>query len=240
MFTSKNNICVNTRTSTYGVLHLANLVTNTSAQLNVDYNVYYVPTQDYSYHAGWGTSYFNNLSDYQTAAAPNEAATKFRQVYFISQTDLLLSGVSIGDTNLYGIPIPGITTDIDGDLRSSTNPYRGADEPFIATPIGWCNLQWLPSGTINHGDSLRVYAQIWIDGITPSPGSGSGISAWVGVNNQNTNPSTWTNWYLAVFNVDVGNNDEYMADIGYDLAPGTYYYARKFQYGSEVRYGGYS
>jgi hypothetical protein len=29
---------------------------------------------------------------------------------------------------LAGIPIAGITTDIDGDTRSTTNPYRGADE----------------------------------------------------------------------------------------------------------------
>ncbi len=240
IFNSKNNICVNYRTSTYGVLHLANHISNTSAQLNLNYNTYYVPSQTYSYNAGWGTSYFTDLSQYQAAAAPNEANTNFSQVNFVSEVDLHLTGSSIGDLNLMGTPIPGITTDIDGDLRNPTSPYKGADEPIIQTQIGWCNLQWPPTGNINQGDTLRVYAQIWIEGITPAPGPGLGISAWIGINSENTNPSTWTNWYPAVFNVDVGNNDEYMADIGYNLPPGTYYYASKFQYGSQIKYGGYN
>ncbi len=239
-FESKNNICVNTRSSTYGVLHLANHISNVAANLNVNYNSYFVPSQQYSYNAGWGTSYFTDLSQYQSTAAPNESNTKFNQVYFISETDLHLTGSSIGDSDLIGTPIAGITTDIDGDLRDPNNPYKGADEPVVQTQIGWCNLQWPPSANINQGDSVRVYAQIWIDGITPSPGPASGVQAWIGVNTENTNPSTWTNWYPAVFNVDVGNNDEYMADIGSDFQPGTYYYASKFQYGSQVKYGGYN
>ncbi|MCX7611353.1 MAG: hypothetical protein N2043_07195, partial [Ignavibacterium sp.] len=240
LFESKNNICVNTRISTYGVLHLANHIANTSATISLNYNTYYVPTQSYSYNAGWGTNYFTNLAQYQAAAAPNETFTKFNQVFFVSETDLHLTGSSIGDTNLIGTPIPGITTDIDGDLRDPNNPYKGADEPIVQTQINWCNLQGPQSAIINQGDSLSVYAQIFIQGITPTPGPASGVQAWIGINTQNTNPSTWTNWYPASFNVDVGNNDEYMAKIGYDLQPGTYYYASKFQYSSQTKFGGYS
>lgn len=240
IFVSKNNICVNVRSSTYGVIHLANHISNTSAQLDVNYNTYYVPTQSYSYNAGWGTNYFTDLTLYQNAAAPNETFTKFNQVFFISETDLHLTGSSIGDSNLIGTPIAEITTDIDGDPRDPNNPYKGADEPVIQTQIGWCNLQSPPSGNIFQGDTLKVFAQIFIDGITPLPGPGQGIQAWIGINSDNTNPSTWTTWYPAVYWMDFLNNDEYVASIGYDLPPGTYYYASKFQFGSQVRYGGYS
>ncbi len=107
--------------------------------------------------------------------------------------------------------------------------------------IGWANLQWPPSGTITVGDSLRVYAQVWADGVTNSPGQGVGMKAWIGWSSTNTDPSTWTNWKEAVYNVDVGNNDEFMADIGSDLSPGSYYYASRFQLGyGPYKYGGYS
>lgn len=107
--------------------------------------------------------------------------------------------------------------------------------------IGWCNLQWPNSATITAGDSTWVFGQVWIDGMTNQSGQTPGLEAWVGINSSNTNPSTWTNWKPAVFNVDVGNNDEFMAYIGQDLAPGTYYYAFRYKYlQSDYKYGGFS
>jgi hypothetical protein len=61
-----------------------------------------------------------------------------------------------------------------------------------------------------------------------SVGQAPGIQAWVGYNNANTDPATWTNWVPATFNVEVGNDDEYQAVIGANLVPGTYYYATRF------------
>ena len=117
------------------------------------------------------------------------------------------------------------------------NVYLGT----LITPMGWCNLQWPSTATITQGDSVTVYTQGWKDGVTPAPGPGTGISVWIGVNSTNTNPNTWTKWYPAVFNVQSGNNDEFMANIGNDLAPGTYYYASRWQVsGSDFTYGGYS
>jgi hypothetical protein len=107
--------------------------------------------------------------------------------------------------------------------------------------IGWCNLQWPGSATITVGDSTWVFAQIWIDGVTNQPGASPGLQAWIGINSQNTNPATWTTWIPATFNVDAGNNDEFMAYIGQGLPPGTYYYASRFKYlQSNYKYGGYS
>jgi len=107
--------------------------------------------------------------------------------------------------------------------------------------IGWCNLQWPPNATITVGDSTWVFAQVWIDGVTSGSGATPGLQAWIGINSENTNPSTWTNWVPANFNMDVGNNDEFMAYVGQSLAPGTYYYASRFKYlQGNYRYGGYS
>ncbi|GEM_PF-3938658 len=237
---SKNNISVNVRTGGGGILHLAHHVSNLNPILDINYNTYYVPSQPNSFHAGWGTSYFNSITDYRTAAAPNESYANFKQVFFVSSTDLHLSGTSIGDTDLIGIPITGITTDIDGDLRHPSNPYRGADEPFVEYAIGWCNLNNPPTAVITQGDSVAIFAQIFISSVTPLPGPGHGINAWIGVSTTNTDPSTWTMWIPATFYGDAGLNDEFIAYIGKNLSFGTYYYASKFQYGTETRYGGYS
>lgn len=106
--------------------------------------------------------------------------------------------------------------------------------------IGWANLQWPPTANINTGGQATVYAQIWIDGVTPGPGAGAGISAWIGLSSANTNPNTWTTWIPATYNVDVGNNDEYMANLT-ETNPGTYYYASRFQQsGGVYAYGGYN
>ena len=108
--------------------------------------------------------------------------------------------------------------------------------------IDWANLQWPGTGTINLGADFTVYGQIYISTITDSSGQGSGVQAWVGYNSENTNPNTWANWVEASYNTDVGNNDEYMANIGAVIpVDGTYYYATRFQIGQGAySYGGFS
>lgn len=108
--------------------------------------------------------------------------------------------------------------------------------------IGWCNLQYPSTGSINEGNSLTVYGQVYKSGVTEPAGQGAGIQAWVGYSSSNTNPNTagWT-WVSASYNGDSGNNDEYKADIGSSLPPGTYYYATRYKYNSEdYIYGGTS
>lgn len=106
----------------------------------------------------------------------------------------------------------------------------------------YAGLQWPPTATIpvNSG-SVTVYGRVYEPGVTPGAGAGAGIQAWVGVSpiGSNTNPNTWTSWIPATFNVDSGNDDEYMATIGAGLTPGTYYYATRFQLnGGPYVYGG--
>mgnify|MGYP001218942974 CR=1 FL=1 len=113
------------------------------------------------------------------------------------------------------------------------------------TPAGltWFNLQWPGSGTITIGDTYNVYAQAYEDGVTNADGSnpGAGIDAWIGYSTEDTDPSTWTNWVVAPYSGDSGNNDEFALDLGAEISsPGVYYYASRFQYLSgPYMYGGF-
>ncbi|AWH85271.1 hypothetical protein HYN59_09135 [Flavobacterium album] len=109
--------------------------------------------------------------------------------------------------------------------------------------LDYVNLQWPATMTFAAGGSDTAYAQAWEGGVTEAPGAGAGITAWIGISpvGSNTNPNTWTTWVPATFNTQAGNNDEYMATIGTGLAPGTYYYASRFQLnGGPYTYGGYT
>lgn len=121
---------------------------------------------------------------------------------------------------------------------------------IICTPTAalpdYASLWWPPNATINEGESVEVYGQVYEAGLTDVEpglsGQAAGIEMWVAVNPENTDPSTWDpfNWILADFNAgQVSNNDEYFASIGADLEGGTYYYATRFRLdGGAYVYGG--
>lgn len=110
----------------------------------------------------------------------------------------------------------------------------------IPNPPDYVNLQFPSSATFVQGGSVTVYGRIYEAGLTDTTtGQAPGIQAWVGYNNANTNPNTWTTWVPATFNVEAGNDDEYQATIGANLIPGTYYYATRFTLnGGNFFYGG--
>lgn len=132
-----------------------------------------------------------------------------------------------------------------GGFWDGTNNISGilTIESNVGPAVDWCNLQWPPEGVITEGTEYEVYAQVWEDGITSTEGATEGLSAWIGISTENTNPNTWNEdaWKAANFNVDVGNNDEFMLDIGPFLTQGTYYYASRFQLeDGPYAYGGYN
>jgi hypothetical protein len=132
----KNNIAVNNRTGgTSGVLHVGLNMAIVPANLDVDYNVYFADGGAGGFPVSWNGVTYDVLATYQSAVAPNEQSTIFKNVEFVSLIDLHLTGNSNGDFDLAGIPIQGITDDIDGDLRHETYPYRGADEAEIPLPV---------------------------------------------------------------------------------------------------------
>lgn len=107
--------------------------------------------------------------------------------------------------------------------------------------IQYVNLQFPGSATIGNCGNATFYAQVYKAGITEAAGQGAGITAWIGRNTSNTDPATWSeaSWQPATFNVQVGNNDEYLYTFS-NLPAGTYYVASRFTYNNApFVYGGY-
>jgi len=109
--------------------------------------------------------------------------------------------------------------------------------------LDWYNLQWPGTATIKEWGNETIYAQAYKGGVTDPEGQAAGIECWIGYSTEDTDPATWTDWVVATYNGDAGNNDEYKADLGFDqlLEAGTYYYASRFSYlGGPYTYGGFS
>jgi|GEM_PF-1612592 len=113
----------------------------------------------------------------------------------------------------------------------------------VSSMVNWANLQWPASGTINCGSSLPVYGKVYDAAFTPSAGSNPSITVQVGVHTANTDPSTWPAgvWSTANYNAQVVNDDEYIANIGSNLAQGTYYYSFRYALNGSscYKYGGF-
>lgn len=118
------------------------------------------------------------------------------------------------------------------------NLERGTVE---APAIGWANLQWPETLDLSSNEEGMVYAEVYAEGVTEGDEANEVVSAWIGVNDEDTDPATWDEsaWIEAEFNESKGNNDEYQASIS-RAEPGTYYYASRFQLsGDEPVYGGF-
>ena len=111
-------------------------------------------------------------------------------------------------------------------------------DPVIAD---FCNVDFPKTATITQGNTFNVYAQVYEPGITDAAGEGANTEAWIGYNTTDNDPTVdggWT-WVAATYDSDVGNNDQYTAEIGSSLAVGTYYYASRFRINnSDFTYGG--
>lgn len=102
-------------------------VTDNTQFTAINYNDYYVnPT-------GTGVKYIGQIAAagsatlpaWQTATAQDANSLAIAPV-FVSSTDLHLTSANIALKA--GMPIAGITTDIDADVRDVTTPFIGADE----------------------------------------------------------------------------------------------------------------
>ena len=141
VFKIRNNLFKNTRTGgTAGVFHTGSFINATNGLALVDYNISYCTGSADSYHAGWGTNVYNDIALYKAAAAPNEANTLFKDISYVSPTDLHLTTPSNGDPDMAGIPVDGILTDIDNQVRNVNTPYKGADEASNPVPVELTSL----------------------------------------------------------------------------------------------------
>ncbi len=127
--TSKNNILLNERSNSGSASgkHYA-LRKSANAALISDNNVLYANgTDGYIATDDSGTTNYTTISAWNIATG-QDAHSQSKAVTFASSTDLHLSEGSIGDYDLEGTPLAGITTDYDGETRSIDHPYMGADE----------------------------------------------------------------------------------------------------------------
>ncbi|WP_293874224.1 GEVED domain-containing protein, partial [Flavobacterium sp.] len=168
------------------------------------------------------------------------------------------SGTIIGTLNPGSIPFSGAAPTIsvnvsptsntiytvsslsDANCLSVAGDLTGSATVTVSTPVDYANLQFPANGNICSTGSYTAYGQVYKAGVTEAAGQGSGITAELGFSSTNSNPSTWTNWIPATFNVQSGNNDEYQATLS-ALTAGTYYYAYRYQSGAcGFQYGGYN
>lgn len=162
-----NNIFINERTGGTGP-HYAVDVTSTAGTININYNTY-AATGTF---ANLGGTAVPTFALYQAALlAPNEANSNTAPVQFVSNTDLHLTGTSVGNVLLTGTTAitPPVTTDIDGQTR--TTPYRGADE---ATPVVTCT--GTPTATTVTGPAATVCSGVNFTLNATGQSTGNGIT----------------------------------------------------------------
>jgi len=196
---------------------------------------YTTPTYNVNYNANGGTG---------APSDPNSPYTSGATVTVLGPGSMTRAFYNFVNWNTAangsGTPYdPGDTFSMPGN-----NVTLRAQWAAITDAVDWCNVQWPGTGNSNQCNEYNVYAQVYEAGLTDvTNGQAPGITAWIGYSTANTDPSGggWT-WVAATFNVEAGNNDEYMADLGAHLnAAGTYYYASRFQLnGGPYRYGGYN
>ncbi len=157
-------------------------------------------------------------------------------------TSLIPNTTTITACNSYTWAVNGTTYTSSGTYSSVTGCNTETLNLTI-NAIDYANLQFPATSTICQGGTFTTYGQVYEPGITEAAGQGAGIDVEFGIspNGSNTNPSLWTNWIPAVFNVQVGNNDEYQITTGAALPSGTYYYTFRYKLSSCTtwQYGGF-
>jgi 1,4-alpha-glucan branching enzyme len=129
-------------------------------------------------------------------------------------------------------------------VDNTSSGYPFANNPVI-DQVGWTNLQYPQSVTVSKkSGATTIFMQVYKSGVTNYIGKGAGIDVCLGINDTDSDPSTWTEdkWKTATYYKDAGNNDEYSAVVlGDDLDVGTYYYATRVRYMTNAyQYGGYN
>ena len=161
-----------------------------------------------------------------------------------------------------GLPLGNYTMRIRTDYNNinpdpcaaSFNRTEAEDyKVILVTPptddLDFNNIQYISDGvngsntnfTVPAGTSLTAYAEGYEAGVTEAAGAGTGIEAWIGSFNTNTNPNTWPEsaWSVATYLDNQGNNDNFSKT--FVLPVGTNYVASRWKLNSATyTYGGYN
>jgi hypothetical protein len=159
----------NTTSNTLGQKFVNNIFSNTvggyaayfatPASVTVcNYNNYYTTASNFVY---WGAAY-PNLAALQTASGKDANSHNINPP-FNATHDLHLSNTGL---SAKGTPVPGVTTDIDGDPRSVL-PTIGADEiPLLANDAGVIAILQ-PGSVTNEGQTYPVQVVVTNFGTDP-------------------------------------------------------------------------
>lgn len=144
----------------------------------VDHNDYYCENGYFNIdipNGSTGTSTFTSFANYQANTIGYGTGALNVDPGFVSATDLHASAVGMNDS---AAVISSISTDIDGDIRSATNPDIGADEynpPTCSVPTGItainilansADVYWVQS---NLGSTFKI--EYGLSGFTPGAGT---------------------------------------------------------------------
>jgi hypothetical protein len=217
--------------SVYGKIYEAALTPTAGANgtISVQVGVSTTNTDPATWAAGtWSTAAFNQqvLNDDEYMASIGSALVPGTYYYSFRY--------QIGSSGCYRY---GGYSASNGGFWNGTTNVNGT-LIINGSTIDWANVQFPTSGSVCAGSNYTVYGQVYEAGVTNPAGAASGLIAEIGVSTANTNPNTWAAgaWSSASFNVQVGNNDEFVANIGSTLAPGTYYYAYRYKLANACNY----
>ena len=123
-----NNIFHNVRTDGTTGIAYAIYKTTAATVLNSNNNNLYVGTPDAQHYTGRiSTTNYATLADWRTANS-SDAQSFAENTPFVSATNLHIQTLVATQIESGGVPIAGITDDIDGDTRNVTTPDVGGDE----------------------------------------------------------------------------------------------------------------
>jgi hypothetical protein len=106
-----------------------------------------------------------------------------------------------------------------------------ANESGAAYEVDYCNVQSPTSLNLDAGAvSGDIFGRIFEDGVTQPAGAPTGVIAEVGYGPDNINPTTQSGWsfFPATFNLQVGNDDEFMGSFSAPATAGKYRYTYRF------------
>jgi hypothetical protein len=159
------------------------------------------------------------------AAQPSTTQSVFRKGAGCTDT-----GQNGTDTELLNVaPRNGTTMAVQCDC-----PVAGAmgtaNESGMTVEMDYCNVQFPTSITVTAGQATPIiYGRVYEAGFTEAMGANAGITAEIGFGPANVNPENQSGYqfFPTTFNVQVGNDDEYMATLTPAVA-GSYRYVYRF------------
>lgn len=143
--------------------------------------------------------------------------------------------------------VDSVTNSVDTELlnaapRNGMTPTQQCDCPVgsangttnesdIPVEMDFCNVQFPTTIQVTPGQMTPpIYGRVYEPGFTPTMGANALITAEVGVGPANVNPEYQSGYqfFPATFNVQVGNDDEYMATFAAPMTTGSFRYVYRF------------